>query len=194
VPTQQEVTYDVSTREGFLHRAVEVTDRRIPPRFKDAMASDPDVLAWCERFTDKPGSLLIVGITGVGKTYQAFGALRWLAANGILVDWETASAPDLYARLRPREGVDTEAEFARFANCGLLVLDDLGAAKGSEWTEEVTYRLIGHRYDAMSPCLITSNVPTAELGKAVGDRVASRLTEMCQRVHLRGSDRRRTQS
>ena len=192
--TTQPAEYDVSTREGFLRRAIDVTDRRIPPRFRRAMADDPEVVAWCDGFGDATRSLLIVGRTGVGKTYQSFGALRYLAAHGTSVDWEAATAPDLYARLRPREGVDTEAEFARFATAQLLVLDDLGAAKTSEWTEEVTYRLINHRYDAMSPCLITSNVPVDELRTALGDRVASRLVEMCQRVHLRGSDRRRTQS
>lgn len=190
--TAQPADYDVSTREGFLQRAVDVTDKRIPPRYRGAIASHPDVTAWCDRFTEGPGSLLIVGKTGVGKTYQAFGALRLLAASGVTVDWAATTAPDLYARLRPRDGSDPEAEFARFAEADLLVLDDLGAAKGSEWTEEITYRLIGHRYDAMTPCLITSNVPADELGKALGDRVASRLTEMCQRVVLRGGDRRRT--
>lgn len=192
--TAQPADYDVSTREGFLRRAVEITDRRIPPRFRDAMADDPAVTAWCDRFTEGPGSLLIVGKTGVGKTYQAFGALRRLAAAGVTVDWAATTAPNLYARLRPRDGVDTEAELAKFTGAELLVLDDLGAAKTSEWTEEITYRLIGCRYDAMTPCLITSNVPVDQLRDALGDRVASRLTEMCQRVVLRGSDRRRVQS
>ncbi len=192
--TTQPAEYDVSTREGFLRRAIDVTDRRIPPRFRHAMADDPEVTAWCDSFGDGHRSLLIVGRTGTGKTFQAFGALRYLAANGVSVEWEAVTAPDLYARLRPREGVDTEAEFTRLATTGLLVLDDLGAAKASEWTEEVTYRLVNHRYDAMTPCLLTSNVPVDELRTALGDRVASRLVEMCQRVHLRGSDRRRAQS
>ena len=191
--TAQSADYDVSTREGFLQRAVDITDKRIPPRYRGAMADHPDVTAWRDRFTEGPGSLLIVGKTGVGKTYQAFGALRLLATSGVTVDWAATTAPDLYARLRPRDGGDPEAEFARFAEAELLVLDDLGAAKGSEWTEEITYRLIGHRHDAMTPCLITSNVQ-GELRKALGDRVASRLTEMCQRVVLRGDDRRRARS
>lgn len=187
--------YDVSTREGFLRRVTEVTDRRIPPRYAHAAPTEPAVMAWCDAFAaGNPSSLLILGATGAGKTYQAYGALRELAARGIATGWVGVTAPDLYAALRPREGIDTEAEFARYAGAELLLLDDLGAAKASEWTEEITYRLIGHRYDAMTPCLITSNVPTDKLRAVLGDRVASRLSEMCQRVVLRGGDRRRNGS
>jgi DNA replication protein DnaC len=106
------------------------------------------------------------------------------------VDWLAVTAPDLYAQLRPRDGIDGESEFRRFADVPLLLLDDLGAAKNSEWTEEINYRLIGHRYAAMLPCLITSNVPVAQLKAILGDRVASRLREMCQFVALTGPDRR----
>jgi DNA replication protein DnaC len=187
--------YDVSTRDGFLRRVTDVTDRRIPPRYRHAAPTDPAVMAWCDSFTEgNARSLLILGVTGAGKTYQAYGALRELATRGITAQWAAITAPDLYATLRPREGTDSETEFRRYADVPLLLLDDLGAAKGSEWTEEVTYRLIGHRYDAMTPCLITSNVPTDQLRAVLGDRVASRLAEMCQRVILRGTDRRRTGS
>ena len=40
--------YDLTTREGFLHRADEMTRRHIPPRFRDATATEPAVTAWCE--------------------------------------------------------------------------------------------------------------------------------------------------
>ncbi|CAL9508521.1 hypothetical protein SUDANB151_03563 [Streptomyces sp. enrichment culture] len=44
----------------------------------------------------------------------------------------------------------------------------------------------------MLPTLITTNLPTADLRSALGDRVASRLAEMTERVILTGPDRRRT--
>jgi len=182
--------YDVSTREGFLRRAAETTDRRIPPRFRSALATQREVVSWCEGYASDAPSLLILGATGAGKTHQAFGAIRSLASRGCAVDWLAVTAPDLYAQLRPRDGIDAETEFRRYADVPLLLLDDLGAAKHSEWTEEINYQLIGHRYDAMLPCLITSNVPVAQLRAILGDRVASRLREMCQFVALTGPDRR----
>jgi DNA replication protein DnaC len=183
--------YDVSTREGYLRRATETTDRRIPPRYRSAMASHPDVVSWCESYGLGASSLLILGVTGAGKTYEAYGAIRSLAAKGSLAEWASITAPDLYARLRPHEGTDAETEFRRYADVPLLLLDDLGAAKNSEFTEEITYRLIGHRYDLMTPCLVTSNVPTAQLGNLLGARVASRLREMCKFVTMSGPDRRK---
>lgn len=183
--------YDVSTREGFLRRAVETTDKRIPPRFLGATATHPDVTAWCRAFGPGSRSLLILGPVGTGKTHQAFGAVRTLAAGGVTVRWHADTTPGLLASLRPREGGDSEGEFRKIAAVQLLLLDDLGAAKASEWTEEILYRLINDRYEAMLPGLFTSNIPAAELRAVLGDRIASRLAEMCQRVTLRGADRRR---
>ena len=99
-------------------------------------------------------------------------------------------AADLYARLRPRHGVDSEDVFERHAKAPVLMLDDLGAAKGTDWVEEVNYRLINHRYERMLPTLVTSNVRPRDLAGVVGERVASRLTEMATPVVLKGPDRR----
>jgi DNA replication protein DnaC len=195
------VTYDVSTPEGLAHRTADTTDRRIPARFRAAVASDPSVLAWCEAFArgEVSASLLILGPTGVGKTYQAYGAIRHLAALGISVHWEATTAPDLYAELRPRDGHDPEAAFSRFVTAGLLMIDDIGAAKASEWTEEVNYRITSYRHDRLLPMILTSNLPAMakpgrpSLAAALGERVMSRISGMCEYAVLTGPDRRRSQ-
>jgi DNA replication protein DnaC len=74
------------------------------------------------------------------------------------------------------------------------VLDDLGAHKGTEWTAEQTFRLINHRYEQHLATVVTSNLSAPELRARVGDRVTSRLVEMCRHVALKGSDRRREQA
>ena len=190
VPLDDPPLYDVSTREGFLRRAVDLTDKRIPPRFQHATATNPEVSAWCDQFGDDSPSLMIVGPVGTGKTHQAFGAIRSLAARGVTVSWHADTAPSLFASLRPRDGRDGESEYRKIATTDLLLLDDLGAAKGSEWTEETLYRLINDRYEAMLPSLFTSNIPPTELRNVLGNRITSRLAEMCQMVALRGTDRR----
>ncbi|MEU3724344.1 ATP-binding protein [Streptomyces sp. NPDC031705] len=185
--------------------ALELADARIPPRYRHALADHPQVTAWVDEIAcaGRPGpsgtrgiaegpSLLIAGPTGTGKTHQAYGAVRALLAAGVRLRWEAVTAADLYARLRPRPGLDAERELHTLARCPLLLLDDLGAAKGSEWTEELTYRLINHRYEYLRPTLLTTNLPIPELRTALGDRVASRLSEMTHRVVLDGADRRRT--
>ncbi|MEU8772627.1 ATP-binding protein [Streptomyces sp. NPDC048606] len=187
--------------------SLQLADARIPPRYRQALADHPEVAAWVDEIAGagRPGpsgtrgiaegpSLLIVGPTGTGKTHQAYGAVRSLLAAGVRLRWEAVTAADLYARLRPRPGLDAERELHTLARCPLLVLDDLGAAKGSEWTEELTYRLINYRYEYLRPTLLTTNLPIPKLRTALGDRVASRLSEMTHRVILDGPDRRRRNS
>ncbi|SCF99919.1 DNA replication protein DnaC [Streptomyces sp. DconLS] len=164
------------------------TTRRSPPGPTRSPA--PDAPARGPGIAEGP-SLLIAGPTGTGKTYQAYGAIRTLLARGVRLRWEATTTADFHARLRPRAGHDAERELQTLARCPLLFLDDLGAAKTSEWTEELTYRLINHRYEQMLPTLITTNLPTEQLRVALGDRVASRLAEMTERVILNGPDRRR---
>jgi DNA replication protein DnaC len=180
------------------------TDSAIPLRYRDAYATNPDLLDWISELTSKlvtgrmsrvpllntGPSLLILGPTGTGKTHQGYGALRHLSVMGVSCASVASSAADVYAKLRPRHGIDSEAEFERYANARLLFLDDLGAAKTSEWVEEVNYRLINHRYEKGFATIFTSNVPPKELGERLGERVASRLTEMARPIVLKGKDRR----
>lgn len=185
-----------------LHRAAETIEAKVPPRYRDAVADHPEVRTWVHdliaqtdvsqpypTITTGP-SLLLLGVVGVGKTHQCYGAIRALAVSGARCSWELLTAADLFARQRPRPNVDTEEDFQRLARVGLLVLDDLGAAKDSEWTEEITYRLVNSRYQYCKPTIVTSNVVPAKLAEKLGERVASRLREMGWRVSLKGVDRR----
>lgn len=194
--------------EFYIAEAIEVGKKsleRIPVRYADAVVSEPAVAEYVRSLVNQARqagrlgsaisrgrSLLLVGGTGSGKSYQSYAAIRALAVCGARCNWMFISAADLYAKLRPRPGVDSEQEFERYARAGFLVLDDLGAAKGSEWTEEINYRLINFRYEQVKPTLITSNVPPKQLAAVVGERVASRLVEMADRVVLSGPDRRRS--
>ncbi|MFD3661214.1 ATP-binding protein [Streptomyces sp. NPDC058659] len=203
---QRGIAPDTAAQEPMPERvtALELADARIPARYRHALADHPKVTAWANEIarTGRPGpagapgiaegpSLRIVGPTGTGKTHQAYGSIRTLLAAGVRLRWEATTAADLYARLRPRPGIDTERDLQTLMRCPLLLLDDLGAAKTSEWTEELTYRLINHRYEHLRPTLITTNLPTEPLRAALGDRVASRLAQMTERVILDGDDRRR---
>lgn len=183
----------------------------VPARFHHAETTDPHVGNFTASYglhQNRQASLLLLGPTGVGKTHQAYGAVNELTTTLYeqafpvvrAVDWAptpdyqpalaVTTAADLYARMRPRPGVDSETVFDRHANAELLVLDDLGAAKHSDWVEELNYRLINHRYEHRLATLITSNVPPQQLAEHLGERVASRLSEMCTIVVLKGTDRR----
>jgi DNA replication protein DnaC len=200
---------DPHTAEPAPHAGVfsplEALSAGMPPRYRDALADHPRVVAWARQVAAQavapsPGarrqvttgpSLLMAGVVGAGKTHQAYGAVRLLVRMGLGVRWRATTAADLYADLRPRPGVDSERELAAFARCPLLLLDDLGAAKASEWVEEVTYRLVNRRYNHLLPTLITTNLPISDLRDYLGDRVTSRLAQMTDRVGFEPLVRRR---
>lgn len=186
-----------------LQNGERTLEQRVPARYRDAVATVPEVREWARGLIKtikderqrmprlgRGPSLLLIGGTGSGKTYQAYGAIRGLAYSGIGFSWQFTTAADLYAQLRPRHRVDSEEEFERFLRVNVLVIDDLGAAKSTEWTEEVNYRLINWRYERELPTLVTSNVAANNLVAVLGDRVASRLVEMADRIVIKGSDRR----
>jgi DNA replication protein DnaC len=199
----------VRDREHWIREntetCVQAVQRRIPARYADATVTVEGVADWVRALvaasppkhpTGTPAirtgpSLLLLGPTGTGKTFEAWGAMRALAVSGARFTFDVTTAADLYAKLRPRHGVDSEREFDTYLKTGVLVVDDLGAAKSSEWVEEINYRLINTRYEQGLPTLCTSNVPVKQLANHLGDRVTSRLTEMAMRVVIEGEDRRR---
>ncbi len=173
-----------------------------PPRFRDAEARLPEVIGWADRaLADNAaaGALLLTGLTGTGKTHQAYGALRRIAAGAPdRFELISVNSADMYGNLRPSQVMGAaEHELQRLSRVQYLFLDDLGTAKTSEWTEEVTYRLINYRYNHCLPTIITSNLPARDengpdLTDFVGARVASRLAEMVTTlVPMIGADRRR---
>lgn len=74
----------------------------------------------------------------------------------------------------------------------LLVLDDLGAEKSSEWTKSVLFEIIDYRYNEMLPMLITTNCPPKELKEKIGDRSYDRIREMCALVPVTAESQRKT--
>lgn len=176
----------------------------VPPRYSGALVNNAEAQEWLEDVLIGDGEgLLLLGATGRGKTHLAYGLIRsYLAAwaqfhqsHGIVA----GSLPELLAKARPGapRGVveyvnDPPAEpIDVYREAPLLFIDDLGAEKPSEWTTEVLYRIIDHRYNYMLPTIVASNLPPAELAGVIGDRLASRLTEMCRTVIIKGDDRRR---
>lgn len=185
-------------------------DRKFPRRYLEARTDHPQVLAWIEHVRTAPrgdaSSLLLLGPTGTGKSYQAYAALRSVVTTPYQLagrdgqpvgmyrttDWRALTFADLCATLRPRgRDHDPEAVLEEYRKVSMLFVDDLGAAKASEWVEEATYRLINGRYEDMRPAIFTTNLSLPELRDAIGDRIASRLAETCTRVVLDGPDRRR---
>jgi DNA replication protein DnaC len=189
-------------------------DRRFPPKFRAAQSTNETVRAWTTGHA-RP-ALMLIGPVGVGKTWNAYGALRetvvrlyneairrqradptanrpdHLTPRGAL-RWEAISVPDLLDDLRPGATApeDNPREvMARHRSASALLLDDLAAQRDSDFTEEQLFRLINYRYEYELPTIFTSNAVPKQIGAALGARIADRLTEMCEIVVLNGDSRR----
>jgi DNA replication protein DnaC len=180
---------------------------RIPTRFKEAELTDKNVIKKLEDFTWDKGFYLY-GDCGVGKTYQSVGLYKTILGNlqknenkdlqYSFKDYEDSRTVvfsnfvDFLADLKKQFSDDnSEREISKLIKTNhILFIDDFGTEKITEWTEEVIYRLINHRYEYMKPTFFTSNLSIKELSERVGDRIASRIVEMCEVIKLEGEDRR----
>jgi len=144
--------------------------------------------------------LFLLGPPGVGKTHLAVAALheiiRAKAVRGLFFDTR-----DLLRVIRSTYDPvvrTTELEVIRpVVETDLLVLDDLGAEKPSEWVEETLNLIVNTRYNERRLTLFTSNYednpdPTdpSSLTGRIGLRMRSRLHEMCDALDLDGADYR----
>lgn len=75
------------------------------------------------------------------------------------------------------------------AKCKLLIMDDIGAEKPSDWVRETLYNIINNRYMDMKSTIFTSNCTPEQLESQLGNRIKSRVCSS-QIVELKGFDRR----
>lgn len=177
----------------------------IPPRFREAIDIDPGITAWVKRGKDAQG-LYLAGPVGTGKTHAAWTAVGyWCLAAGVMPytprtqgveGWSTAGPTVIFTRMTDllddlRPGDSSRQRVRDCQSASLLVIDDIGAEKASEWTQERLYTIIDHRYANCLPLLVTGNLPPSKLAEQTGERSASRLAEMCEVVAMTGTDRRR---
>lgn len=161
--------------------------------------------------TDGNG-LLLTGSIGVGKTHLAIGMLRALmqerGAIGLFYDYR-----DLLKQIQNtynRSAGATEMEILRpVFEAEVLVLDELGASKPTEWVWETVAHVLNTRYNDRRTTILTTNyanLPPAgfdpqspvaairaaareeSLGDRIGERMRSRLQEMCVPVEMTGKD------
>ena len=74
----------------------------------------------------------------------------------------------------------------------LLVLDDLGAEKMTEWAQETILEVIDHRYSELLPVIVTTNASPKELKARIGERSFDRLREMCECIAVTSGSQRST--
>jgi DNA replication protein DnaC len=143
--------------------------------------------------------LLLIGLPGVGKTHLAVATLRaWIEKGGTGLFYTTI---DLMSALRGTySGSErlTESEMLdKVTGVDMLVLDELGRERVTEWRDEILHLIVNARYSHRRATIFTTNFDIGDdpqspdgLQARVGFRIYSRLHEMCEFVHVDGADYR----
>lgn len=136
-------------------------------------------------FATASPTLLLAGTVGSGKTHAAYAVGHEGIRRGLHV--EACTTYDLLHALRP-DGDLYLAHGAR--NCDLLVLDDLGVGKVTDFAVDEITHLIGARVAEGKRQVITTNHTADSLREMWGARLVSRLTDGACILVFRGADRR----
>lgn len=129
--------------------------------------------------------LLLTGAYGCGKTHLALAIANQVISQGVQVLYQTA--PDFLRSLRATFDRENPAKFDQvfgFAqNVELLVLDDLGAERMTDWAAEQFFGLLDHRYLRDLPTVVVSNLSLAQIGE-LSARLGSRLADTSKVLHV----------
>lgn len=134
--------------------------------------------------------LLYYGPVGTGKTFLAGCIANAVLAQGYKVKMTNFAtvADEMWAV------PDKAAYIADLAKYPLLILDDLGVERKSEYMQEMVYKIVNARYVAGNPVIVTTNLTPDELTKTADmgyQRTYDRLLEKCLPINVDGRSRRR---
>ena len=140
-------------------------------------------------FSRQSGNLLFSGNTGLGKTFLSACIARTVADQGFSVVYE--SAGHLFSTLekaRFEANDENRRAAAKYNDCDLLIVDDLGTELPGQFVTAALYSLINDRLLENRPTIISTNLNSEELGRRYNPQIASRLRGSYRRVAFVGDD------
>ncbi len=195
-----------------------LSSARIPPRYEHCVLSNYQAEShedskWRAKqqadglYEDYPAiaaegrGLLFMGSVGVGKTHLAVAILRGLIERyGVagLFYQSGALLKEIQDSYNPVSQSSELGVLAPVFEADVLVLDELGASKPTDWVRDTLLQIINTRYNDKKLTIFTTNYLDDRLSEKketledrVGVRLRSRLYEMCKTVVIEGEDYRK---
>ena len=191
---KKELTFLSAGRESFDQFRLDYYSDRVDARLGFSPRSVMEkTYQNCRRyamgFTMKAGNLLFSGNTGLGKTFLSACIARSVADQGFSVVYE--SAGHLFSALekaRFENNEENRRAAAKYRECDLLILDDLGTELPGQFVTAALYSLVNDRLLENKPTIISTNLSEEELVRRYNPQIASRLRGSYRRMAFVGDD------
>lgn len=186
------------TKQSFENFSLDYY-RRSAEEYRVMQHNFETVVQYAEQFklssdTPAPRSLLFLGGTGLGKTHLSTAVARTVIGRGYDVFYNSAVGmiSDFEFRRFGNGLAQSEVDdTARYTECDLLIIDDLGTEVVNQFTLSCLYHVINTRLNLGLPTLISTNLTAEELRRVYSDRITSRLLCEYLLIPFFGTDVRR---
>lgn len=176
------------TEQEAIEHLQELSNKFIPKRYVDISCDELDEVF---EFVDSKTGYLLYGDCGTGKTRKAYAIAKLLKINkfkvkviNILDYLDEVKETFSMGVYKEKSVLDSTLDY------DVIIIDDLGVEKSTEWVMEAVYKLINSIYLDVKKVYITTNLDLNSIASKYGDRIASRIVEMCTIKQLVGEDKR----
>ena len=143
---------------------------------------------YARTFSASSGSILMLGATGLGKTFLSACIARAVTDRGYSVSYVSANTffSDFeQEKFHPQPG---EEPTRRYFGCDLLIIDDLGTEMTTQFVVSALYQVVNTRLMEAKPCIVSTNLPEDELARRYSPQIASRLLGTYEVYRFCGKD------
>jgi len=198
----QRILINSGLPKGFGDKTFDNWDEKYNKDARDAIFNYAKL--W-PKMSEQGKGLYIYGPYGTGKTHLVVALANYII-NEYSAHVVFGTLTKLFMPLKDAIGLDDthllQRERERLYNADLLIIDDLGKERPTDFVSEELYTLINTRYENKKPVVITSNYTVDEFAKKydkwskdygfkdLGSAMKSRLFEMCYYIKMDGPDYR----